>query len=228
MLETRYAKTSGLAGFRAESPRETVIVMPALDMDLARKAATVMAARANAEGLLVVVEDDLRLGFVMTANLVYAKTSSAYFAYTAQDAFAGYSWLEYGLDTLRKTGGGLLAFNEGLFFGKVAAFGLADRRWLRGVYGNFLFHPEYAAHFADMELSVIALETDMMSFNPYALLVEADYDKHNGIAEGGRAAYRKDYETYVSRAGRGFDGRVAPFTPEPPEVALDLPRPAAG
>ncbi len=207
MLEILHARTSVITSLKKDDRYQSIIVMPSIDMDLAKKAAEVMRLRTNQPGLLILIEDDMRLGFIMTANLVYARTASRYFAYVAQDAFPGQYWLEYGMETLEKTQSGLLSFNDGRFFGKIAVFGLADRQWLDSVYRKFIFYPEYHSHFADTELSMIAAETGNLVFNPNCIMMEVDYDKHlhpNNSAD--EALYRKRAET-------GFDGRIRPFTP---------------
>lgn len=208
MLELKKITSSMLPAFHAESSYEVVIVLPLIDMELAKKAADVMRRRTRQSGLLLLVHDDMRLGFIMIANLVYAKTRSNYFAYVAQDAYAGEFWLDYALETIKRTGSGLLAFNDGRFFGKIAVFGLADRTFIDRVYGKFIFHPQYKSHFADTELSVIAAQTGRLVFNPNALLMEVDYEKH---LHGNNKA---DHTLYIQRARNGFDGMIDPFTPE--------------
>ncbi len=206
MLELRCIRTSALARFKSDGAYETVVVMPAVDMVLARKAAEVMIRRTERPGLLVIAEDDCRLGFIMTTNMLYARTASDYFAYVAQDAYPGQYWLDYGQETLQKTSSGLLAFNDGRFFGKLAVFGLAARAWAASVYRNFVFHPEYKSHFADTELSMIALSTGQLAHNPFSIMMEVDYEKH---LHGNNPA---DHDLYRRRAATGFDGRIAPFT----------------
>ncbi len=208
MLELRRIKTSALTLFKDAAAYETVVVMPSIDMPLAEKAADVMARRTDRPGLLLLAEDDSRLGFIMTVNMLYARTKSDYFVYVAQDAYPGYHWLDYGLETLEKTGSGLLAFNDGRFFGKLAVFGLARRAWAQSIYRNFIFYPEYKSHFADTELSMIALQTGQLSHNPYSILMEVDYEKH---LHGNNPV---DHELYRKRAASGFDGRIAPFNPD--------------
>jgi len=176
-----------------------------IDVVLAKKASEIMKVRTRQAGLLILIEDDIRLGFIMVANIVYAKTESRYFVYVAQDAFAGEFWLDYALETIKKTNCGLLAFNEGRFFGEIACFGLVDRQWVNTLYKNFVFYPQYKSHFADMELSVIAAKTQNLVFNPKAILMEVDYEKHlqpNNII---------DRELYRERVRTGFDGRIEPF-----------------
>ncbi len=207
MFEVRSVKTSGLPKFRLEEQPEVIVVMPAIDMPLAQKAAEVMSRRAHRAGLLIVAEDDLRLGFIMTANLIYAKTKSPYFGYVAQDAFPGQHWLDYGLESLKKSNSGLLSFNDGKFFGKLAVFGLALRAWVNTLYGNFIFYPEYKSHYADTELSALALKTANLVYNPECIMMEVDYEKH---LRGNNPA---DEELYIKRAATGFDGKIEPFIP---------------
>lgn len=225
MLEVRHIKTSELSAFQDAAAHETVVIMPSTRVTLARRAADVMVARTGASGLLLIAEDDLRIGFIATANMVYAKTSSRYAAYVAQDAFAGFYWLETGIETLQKSDSGLLAFNDGRFFGRLAAFGLVDRQWTDSLYGRFLFYPRYKRHYADTELSDIALLTGKMVYNPHAMMVEIDYGKHLGTAARKSETVNEykntdsvdadpDGTLYVERALEGFDARVAPFVPE--------------
>jgi len=208
MLETIITKSSALSKFKLSSSYETIIVLPAIDMILANKISEIMEIRTRVDSLLIIVEDDLRIGFIMVANMVYMKTTSRYFCYVAQDSYPGYFWLDYGLDTMKRTNAGLLSFNDGRFFGKIAVFGLADRQWLNTIYEKFLFYPKYKSHFADTELSVIAAQTQNLVFNPNALLIEVDYEKH---LHGNNP---DDDKLYRQRAETGFDGLIAPFTPE--------------
>ena len=108
---------------------------------------------------------------------------------------------------VKKTHCGLLAFNEGRFFGTLAVFGLAKRAWLNTVYEKCLFYPKYTSHFGDTELSAIAFATNNLAANPNAILVEVDYDK------GLHPNNQDDAILYRQRAATGFDGRVTPFTP---------------
>ena len=207
MLQLHILKTSALATFVNTTHYEVIIVMPSIDMAMARRAADVMIRRTKQSGLLILAEDDARFGFIMTANLVYAKTQSTFFSYVAQDAFPGQDWLDCGLETIKRSQQGLLSFNDGRFFGTLAVFGLVRREWARSLYKNFLFYPGYKANFADTELSVLAIATSNLVFNPNALLMEVDYEKHLHPNNS------DDEKLYTQRAQAGFDGRVAPFTP---------------
>ena len=207
MLDITTIASSKINELAVASRYEVAIVLPAIDLALATKLSDVMQRRTRQDGVLVLVEDDLRLGFIMVANLVYAKTESRYFAYVAQDAFPSEYWLDTALDTIKGTGRGLLAFNDGKYFGTLAAFGLVDRTWVRTLYKNFLFFPGYTSHFADTELSAIATETDNITFNPNAILLEVDYEKHL------RRNNLDDHRLYIERAKTGFGGIITPFTP---------------
>lgn len=211
MLDIMTTATSRIETLREDTRREVVIVIPYITKERIVRVTGVLQRRTEAEGLLLLVEDDKRLGFIATANLAYAKTRSDYFCYLAEDVFPGYYWLEYALDAMRKTGAGLLAFNDGRFFGKLAAFGLVRRMWAKTLYGgNTVFYPGYTSHFADTELSVIAAQTRNMVHNPNALMMEVDYEKHlhpNNADDG---------KLYAWRAQTGFDGLIAPFLPESP------------
>ena len=65
MLDIKIIKSSSLQRFQFSSSYETVIVMPMIDVALAKKASEVMRRRTEQNGLLLLVEDDLRLGFVL-------------------------------------------------------------------------------------------------------------------------------------------------------------------
>jgi hypothetical protein len=224
MLAVQRIKTSEILSFNDARDYETVIVLPSIRMTLAQRAADVMAGRTEAAGLLVLAEDDCRVGFVATANLVYSKTISRYFCYTAQDAFAGYYWLDTALETMQKENAGLLAFNDGRFFGSLAAFGLVDRQWTDSLYGGkTLFYPHYKKTYCDTELTNIARMTGKLAYNPHSMLMEIDYNKHygqNSKPEANEICYvapdatDPDGVLYVTRALGGFDGIVAPFVPE--------------
>ena len=208
MFESVFASTSTLTEVKGLAHDRVVCVIPYLDHDQARRLAGVLAVRARHPGLAVFVRDDARLGFIQTANLVYAWTASARFAYFAQDAFPGDHWLAQAMGVMDRAGPGLLAFNDGRFFGTLAVFGLADRAWLATVYPKSLFYPGYRSHFADTELTAIAFARDRLFFTPNALLIEVDYEKH------AKRNDPDDQALYNVRARKGFDGLVEPFDPE--------------
>jgi len=180
-----------------------VVLLPWLDEAAARQAAAVMLARAGTACSVLALRDDARLGPVALLNAAMRRTDSPWIVYAAQDAFAGRHWLHHALTTLQaEPGRGLLAFNDGKWFGHLAGFGLVRRRWIDAVYGGDLFHPGYRRHYGDTELSLIAQQDRALAYHPHALLVEVDADKD------ARAVHAPDRELFRLRAGAGFDGRV--------------------
>lgn len=156
----------------------TVFVMPSTDVHQASQAAQLMSSRAGAaDALLLCVVDDLQEGFIDIANRVFKATSSTYFGYVAQDAYPGRQWLTSGLQTLAQKNKGLLGFNDGKWGGALAAFGLGRRSWLSQNYEGDIFYPGYTQHYADTELTVLAMGNAQYCYNPQAVLVEVDWDK---------------------------------------------------
>ena len=186
---------------------QAVLVLPYIDEAQARRLEPVLRRRALCEGLLVLVHDTRRLGFIRVANLVFAKSTSKYFGYLAQDAFPGDGWLKCGLRALDNTGGWLLAFNDGRFFGNLAVFGLLQRAWAQRLYHNCVFFPGYRTHFGDTELSAIAMGCNKLVFNPGCVLCEVDYEKHD------KGVDPADDQLYRQRARTGFGGLIPPFEP---------------
>lgn len=207
-MESVWVDVRELTGDRRFHNDEAVLVLPYIDAAQAERLEPVLRRRANAEGVLVLVDDSLRLGFIAVANLVFAKSESPYFGYLAQDAFPGESWLRCALTTLKRSEAWLLPFNDGRFFGNIAVFGLLQRSWARALYHNCVFFPGYKSHFGDTELSVIAHAHGKCIFNPGCLLCEVDYDKH---AKGNNP---EDDALYRKRAATGFGGVVTPFEPD--------------
>lgn len=156
----------------------TVFIMPCTDVAQASQAAQLMCSRAGvADAVLVAVLDTSCEGFVAIANRAFRLTDSSYFGYVAQDAFAGRQWLRFALQTLEQQGKGLLGFNDGKWGGLLAAFGLGRRDWLARNYGGSLFFDGYAQHYADTELTVLALGNMQYCYNSQAVLVELDWEK---------------------------------------------------
>lgn len=179
-------------------------VMPAIDLPMATRAAELMERRSGLPGLQVlVVEDDARQGFIHVVNQVFQQTSSEYFIYCAQDVFAGRNWLAHGVHTMQKQSKGLLAFNDGKWDGLLASFGMVSRAWATSVYPHrLLFNPAYHSHYADTELTLLAMQDGQYCFNPLALLVEVDWGKDSKGTNIG------DKQFFAVRKKNFFDGRV--------------------
>lgn len=163
----------------AQRSASIVVVMPCTDMEQARRAATLMVNRAGVQdALLLLVQDPHGVGFVHVANACFSVTESDYFGYVAQDAFAGRRWLQRAHQLLHSTGKGLLGFNDGKWAGRLASFGLGRRSWLQANYPEGqLFCPQYNQHYADTELTVLAMGNDQYCYDPNAVLMEIDWDK---------------------------------------------------
>ena len=187
----------------------TLVVIPVIDLEMGKRAATLAASRANAQGLVLVVMDSARMGLVKIHNQVFSHSKSTYYAYLAQDAYVGRDWLSLALEALNRerAGGssnaGLLGFNDGKWQGQLAAFGLARREWVNEVYGGSFFFEGYSSHYADTELTLIAREQGRYVYEPNAVVVEVDWDKDT------RASTNvQDKQLFKARAQQGFGGRV--------------------
>ena len=200
-LEVAFATLESLPAAigSADAP---LVVMPFIDAAMAHRAAQLMARRAGVEGLLLCVHDTARIGFVAVANAVFARSIAPQFGYVAQDAFAGRRWLGLALEKLAEKEGGLLAFNDGKWAGVLAAFGLASRDWALGNYGGPLFFSEYQRHYADVELTLIAMQQRKFRFEPLAVLAEIDWEKD------GLTVDAADRTLYYRRAQTAFEGKV--------------------
>ncbi|WP_243439929.1 hypothetical protein [Fundidesulfovibrio soli] len=208
MLQTLSLKFSELEPGQRFQHDEAVLVLPFIDPRAAELSREVLTRRALADGLLVLVEDDRRMGFVGVANALFARSESKYFGYLAEDAFPSDGWLKCALFTLENSGACLLAFNDGRFHGNLAVFGLASRAWARALYRTCLFFPGYKSHFADVELSAIARAQEVMTYNPNCVLMEVDHLKHT------KSNSPDDDTLYRKRASAGFGGLVPPFEPD--------------
>ncbi|MCC7006154.1 MAG: hypothetical protein IT497_05865 [Ottowia sp.] len=184
----------------------TLVVMPFTDPMQAQRAARLMAQRAAADGLILCVHDDHGDGFVNIVNRVFQQSESDWFCYVAQDALAGRRWLAIALHALEKKIGGLLSFNDGKWYGQLAAFGLARRSWVRKHYAGDFFHSGYRRHYADVELTLLALQEKCLVYNPDAVLVEVDWEKDIASVDA------HDRAQFLQRVMTQFDGKVTNTT----------------
>lgn len=181
---------------------QVIMAMPSIDTAAARRCASLMASRAGADGLILIIHDSAREGFIRIANRAFACSESAHFGYVGEDAFPGRWWLKIALFAMVKRGAKLLAFNDGKWLGKMASFGLAERRWARTIYGGQFFYPGYRQHYADYELSRIAQHQQTFFFEPASLLAEIDWDKDY------KRTNRADKALFRQREAIAFDGRI--------------------
>jgi len=202
LLRVEFASLSSIPS-RIDVGDDVLVVMPFIDPAAARRSATQLAGRSGRSGLLLGVYDEEGAGFIAIANRVFGSSRSGYFAYVAQDAFAGRGWLAAGVAALEGGPAGLLAFNDGKWSGHLASFGLVRRTWAASQYGpGGLFHEGYRRHYADAELTLLAQATGQFAYDPNAVLVEVDWGKDQADVDPA------DRRLFAERAARGFDGRV--------------------
>jgi hypothetical protein len=181
---------------------DNLIVMPFIDQLAADRSANQLATRAGCSGLLLKVEDKDRQGFISVINQIYRTSKSQTFGYVAQDAFSGRNWLHHAVSTLDSTKKGLLAFNDGKWMGAMAAFGLVRKEWADNNYGGDLFHTGYQRHYADVELSILAINEKQYCYNSNSVLIEVDWEKENS------SVCPEDKILYRSRIAKQIDGRI--------------------
>jgi hypothetical protein len=198
-IETLSSREAAARDWRSDG---AIFVMPFTEAAQAQRATKLMSRRAGADGLILAVHDDARDGFVGIVNRVFQQTDSPYFGYVAQDAYAGRYWLRYALKAFEQPSAHLVAFNDGKWFGALAAYGLVRRAWAANIYAGSLFYPAYRRHYADVELTLIATEQKGLSYIPSSVLVEVDWEKDSKPVE------EADRKLFQSRAGGGFDGKV--------------------
>ena len=145
------------------------------------------------DAYLALVHDHQRLGFIEIANRCFQASHSRLFGYLAQDAFGGRRWLRLAVDALDADQKGLLGFNDGKWQGMLAAFGLGRRTWLEANYGGPLFHPDYTSHYADTELTLLAMAQKQYAHHAHAVLIELDWEKD------GKGVNRLDKALFASR-----------------------------
>ena len=179
-----------------------VIALPFTKAIQAQQAAKLMAQRANYHGMILSVHDEEGIGFNAIVNLIFRATQSTYFAYVAQDAFAGRDWLKLAVEALGEQQC-LLGFNDGKWAGALAGFGLAKRAWADKNYAGDFFCPQYHRHYADAELTLLAMETGAYAYEPNSVLVEVDWNKDRTPVD------TSDKAIFLARKSHQFDGRVA-------------------
>lgn len=196
---TSTAELASCAGLHAD----VLFVMPCTDAAMAQRAASNMAQRAGATGHVLLVQDADGWGFIRIVNHVFRSTLGRYFGYVAQDAFAGRQWLALALDALKHPGKSLFGFNDGKWHGAFASFGLAERQWASQNYpaGDF-FQSGYSRHYADVELSLLAISQGRYIHDPRSVLVEVDWAKDSAPVDP------QDRAHYRARVASRFDGRV--------------------
>ena len=202
-MQIQYLTSKELSAYEnaSLSAGGVLVAMPFINADHAQRAATLMASRANVPGMILCIHDDQEEGFIALINRAFAKTQSAYFAYVAQDAFAGKDWLKEALSALGDQKH-FLGFNDGKWAGALAGFGLARRTWAAKNYEGNFFYPDYKRHYADAELTLLAMQAGVYVYDPSSLLVEVDWDKDSASVDP------SDRKLFLDRKKTGFDSKV--------------------
>jgi len=117
--------------------------------------------------------------------------------------YAGRHWLARGIQSLERGGCGLLGFNDGKWMGALAGFGLAARSRAAQNYSGDFFCSAYRRHYADAELSILAMSERRYCYDPNCVILEVDWDKDRSPVDA------HDKALYRVKASGGLDGRVA-------------------
>lgn len=180
---------------------QVLVAMPYIDKEQAMRSANLMESRAGVDCTIIAIEDHNRDGFISMINLIFQKSQSPYFVYVAQDAFAGRDWLKLALTALGDDKH-FLGFNDGKWAGALAGFGLARRSWIAKNNKNYFFYSSYKKHYADAEMTLIALQQGVYIYEPNSVMLEVDWQKDQ------QAVNLHDKALFLERKKNGFDGKV--------------------
>jgi len=205
--------------------KDVCVVMPCINLEAGRRTAGLLAERSGLPADFVLAVDTSRQGFIPTLNQVARRTSAQYIVYLAQDAWPGEDWLRSAYDRIRRERKSLLAFNCGKWHGRVAAFGMVEKSWAYGLYGDEVLYGGYQSHRADNELTVIARAQDRFVYAPECVLVENDSDKVFRRSEREAGHFRReDARLFRQRYHDGFGGLAdRDYLDELHDEYLDLP-----
>ena len=193
-------RTSELATTELAVSPLVSIVMPCINEDLGTKTAEILSSRAGIQCTVIIAMDDERNGFMKTLNSVSEKCDSRLIVFVAQDAFPGRDWLKIAVESIEQENAGLLAFNDGKWFGRIASFGLVRKSWVKKYYQNAILNPYYKAHKADNEITLLARLDNSFVYEPNSTLIEVDYCKDSGGSNS------EDNQRFKQRFNNCFDG----------------------
>jgi hypothetical protein len=184
-------------------PLSSVVVIPYTNLEQANRALEILRTRAgpiNPDFLLI--HDDIQLGPIAIFNHAYQFSNHEILIYMAQDVFPSRNWFNLLQAELHRTPWGLLAFNDGKWQGKLASFGAIRRSWIKDLELDTPFFSGYFQHYADVELTLIAMQKKMLHFDPLIICMEIDYEKDS------KSINRKDQQTFSHRKKSRFDGLI--------------------
>lgn len=178
-----------------------LMVMPFINASQAQQAAELMSSRADSPGMVLAIHDSNQEGFTAIVNAAFKASQSPYFGYVAQDAYAGRQWLKLAMAALGQNKS-FLGFNDGKWAGAIAGFGLAKRTWAQANYAGNFFYPGYQRHYADAELTLLALQAGLYAYDGDSVLIEVDWDKDQASVDPA------DRALFAQRKSARFDGRI--------------------
>lgn len=187
--------------------QKVVVIMPSIKMDMANTAAEIMKIRAGMPVTIEVVEDTKKEGFVNICNRVskeYLKKGYNLFAYTAQDAYVSKGWLLSAVMSQIEQMAGLIAFNDGKWWGKLAQFGMMTDDFMKNYLDGNMLPPHYFGNYTDCELTLIAMQNNQFGWAQDSIMMEIDPEKD----KGNKRVNTDDKKTFNERKLTRFDGKV--------------------
>ncbi|WP_018984655.1 glycosyltransferase family 2 protein [Salinimonas chungwhensis] len=194
-------KMSEIQNQKLEVSPLVTVVMPCIDEGLGQRAAHILSSRAGCDATIIIAMDDTKSGFISTLNKVARSSDSRFITYVAQDAFPGREWLKIAIESIETNRAGLLAFNDGKWFGRIASFGLVRKSWIENFYDKEILYSHYKSHKADNEITVLAKLDNSFVYNSDSTLIEVDYNKDKG------GSNPTDDEKFKQRFNSQFGGK---------------------
>jgi len=146
----------------------------------AEKVALIHLVRAGMPcEVILIIQQDGWSGWVALHNWAVKNLDFDYYCYSCGDYYPGKAYLKMAYEIAIQEGRKLIAFNDGKWGGYIATAGLVEKKWMEKNYDGDLFYSGYKKHYADTELSMIAMEQDVMGYCPDAVLIEIDFEKDN-------------------------------------------------
>jgi hypothetical protein len=165
---------------------EIVVILPTINKEKADSTLDQLIMTASMNASFYSILDKERAGFIATANYAFNSIDAKYYVYVAEDAYGGRDWLKIAYETMERTGAGLFAFNDGKWHGKLASFGMVRKDWA----GDELLPSVYRSHYADTELTLRAMSEGKFAYDPEAVLIEIDPNKH-GVNPADQALFNQ-------------------------------------
>lgn len=152
------------------------VIMPTTNLTQAIDSARRMINLAHYPLRMIIGHDIARVGFIKTLNTIAKEINAEFIVYVAQDSLAGAGWLKIAMENLVENDKSLFAFNDGIWKGRLAQFGVVRMKFSEKLYGlGNIFYTGYHTHRADDELTLISKLTDQYSYSADALMLEVDY-----------------------------------------------------